>query len=55
MSLGLLVFPMLVLLAALGLIACGRGEPRIPALLPAVRTIALLAAATVYVAWLFTQ
>lgn len=55
MLFGLIVFPMLALLAALGLIACGRGEARIPALLPAVRTIALLTAATVYVAWLFTQ
>lgn len=54
MTLGLIAFPMLVLLAALGLIACGRSEPRIPGLLPAVRTVALITATTVYVAWLFT-
>lgn len=54
MTLGLIAFPMLALLAALGLIACGRSEPRIPGLLPAVRTVALIIATTVYVAWLFT-
>lgn len=50
MLLALIVFPMLTLGAALGLIACARSEPRIPGLLPAVRTVALLAAAAVYVA-----
>lgn len=53
MILALIVFPMLALLAllaALGLIACTRSEPRIPGLLPAIRTVALLAAAAVYIA-----
>lgn len=55
MILGLIVYPMLTLLAALGLLACGRTEPRLPGLLAAVRTAALLAVAAVYVAWLFTH
>ncbi|CAM5627375.1 hypothetical protein ACTFBT_16195 [Streptomyces microflavus] len=55
MILGLIVYPMVTLLAALGLLACGRTEPRRPGLLlAAVRTVALLAAASAYVAWLFT-
>ncbi|MFH9769035.1 hypothetical protein ACH4N4_05205 [Streptomyces microflavus] len=54
MLLGLIVYPMVTLLAALGLLACGRTEPRLPGLLAAVRTVALLAAASAYVAWLFT-
>ncbi|WP_433406936.1 hypothetical protein [Streptomyces sp. CA-146814] len=54
MILGLIVYPMLTLLAAIGLIACGRTEPRMPGLLPAVRTVALLAIAAAYAAWLFT-
>ncbi|MEU0309761.1 hypothetical protein [Streptomyces cyaneofuscatus] len=55
MILGLIVYPMLTLLAAIGLIACGRTEPRLPGLLTAVRTVALLATAAAYVAWLFTH
>ncbi|MFI7239691.1 hypothetical protein [Streptomyces cyaneofuscatus] len=54
MILGLIVYPMLTLLAAIGLIACSRTEPRLPGLLPAVRTVALLATAAAYVAYLFT-
>ncbi|MBT2505141.1 hypothetical protein J7I98_04360 [Streptomyces sp. ISL-98] len=50
MLLDLIVFPMLALLAALGLVACARSEPRIPGLLPAVRTVALITAAAVYIA-----
>ncbi|WP_432147936.1 hypothetical protein [Streptomyces sp. bgisy029] len=45
---------MITLLSAIGLIACGRTEPRLPGLLPAVRAVALLAVAVVYAAWLFT-
>lgn len=55
MILALIAYPMLALLAALGLYACSRPEPRSTSLLPAVRTTALLAVATVYVAWLFTH
>ncbi|WP_405413895.1 hypothetical protein [Streptomyces rubiginosohelvolus] len=55
MILGLIVYPMLALLAAVGLIACGRTEPRVPGLLATVRTVALLAVAAAYVAWLFTH
>lgn len=55
MILGLIVYPMLTLLAALGLLACSRTEPRLPGLMPAVRTAALLAAASAYVAYLFTH
>lgn len=50
MPLALAVFPTLTLLAALGLVACARSEPRIPGLLPAVRTVYVLTAAAVYVA-----
>jgi hypothetical protein len=53
MILALIVFPMLAILAALGLLACARTEPRIPGLLPAVRTAALIAAAAAYAAALF--
>ncbi|NDZ63583.1 hypothetical protein [Streptomyces cyaneofuscatus] len=53
MILGLIVYPMLALLAALGLIACSRTEPRLPGLLTAVRTAALLAIAVVYIAALW--
>ncbi|WP_153453794.1 hypothetical protein [Streptomyces smaragdinus] len=44
---------MLATLAALGLVACSRREPS-RHLLPAVRTVAVLGVAVVYVVWLFT-
>lgn len=52
------IFPVLALVAALALLACGRGEPgqRITRyLLPAVRTVALLTAAFAYAAALFAH
>ncbi|MQY13760.1 hypothetical protein SRB5_39120 [Streptomyces sp. RB5] len=53
MILALIVFVMLATLAALGLVACSRREPS-RHLLPAVRTVAVLGVAVVYVVWLFT-
>lgn len=54
MPLALMVFPMLALLAAAGLIACARREPRFP-VMPTVRTVALISIAAVYVATIWSH
>ncbi|MBT2508834.1 hypothetical protein J7I98_23690 [Streptomyces sp. ISL-98] len=53
MILGLITFAMLALLAALALIACAPTYQPSRYLLPAVRTVALITTAAVYVAALF--
>jgi hypothetical protein len=49
MTLGLIIFPMSALLAVLGLLALTPDRDPHPYVLPAVRTVALLAAALVYI------
>ncbi|MFI1942044.1 hypothetical protein ACH44C_33540 [Streptomyces purpureus] len=53
MPLAVIVFPMLALLAAAGLIALAPSDERYAIVLPAVRTVAVITAATVYAAALF--
>ncbi|MDT9688178.1 hypothetical protein Q5762_07380 [Streptomyces sp. P9(2023)] len=50
MLLGLIVFPMLAILALAALVALAGPRNRFAFVLPAVRTIALVTAATIYVA-----
>ncbi len=50
MLLALILFPMLAILALLGLVACAPEHDLSRYALPAVRTVALLTAATVFVA-----
>lgn len=50
MILALIVLPMLAILALLGLVACAPENDLGRYALPAIRTVALLAAATVFVA-----
>jgi hypothetical protein len=53
--LGLIVFPMLALLGALGLVACAPRHTPGRYLLPAVRTVALVTVAAAYVATLWSH
>ncbi|MFE0132410.1 hypothetical protein ACFWY6_12685 [Streptomyces sp. NPDC059037] len=55
MLLALIIFPMLAILALLGLIACAPEHDLGRYVLPAVRTVALLAAATVFVTALWSH
>lgn len=55
MLLGLIVFPMLAILALAALVALAEPRHRYALALPAVRTVALITAATVYVAALWEQ
>lgn len=55
MILALIIFPMLAILALLGLVACAPNHDLGRYALPAIRTVALLTAATVFVAAIWSH
>lgn len=55
MTLALIIFPMLAILALLGLVTCAPNHDLGRYALPAIRTVALLTAATVFVAAIWSH